>query len=167
MTSSHHVSGIYWHVWRALQWRDNEQDGVLNHQPHNCLLNRLIRRQSKKTSKLRVTGLCVVTGEFQSQRASNAENVSIWWHHHGWEGSSKLTKTHWDFLYPFPGSLQSYLQMNQQSKQVQYPNVHMIGPKLRSLWATWSTFHQFWLLLRAGEFAAMIRCDDFPRGWQK
>ena len=35
----------------------------------------------KKTSKLRVTGLCVgnspETGEFPTQRASNAENVSI------------------------------------------------------------------------------------------
>ena len=41
---------------------------------------------SKKTSKLRVTGLCegnsLVTGEFPAQRASNAENVSIRWRHH-------------------------------------------------------------------------------------
>ena len=39
----------------------------------------------KKTSKLRVTGLCEgyspVTGEFPAQRASNAEDVSIWWRH--------------------------------------------------------------------------------------
>ena len=44
------------------------------------------RHRSKKTSKLRVTGLCAgnspVTGEFPAQRASNAENVSIWWRHH-------------------------------------------------------------------------------------
>ena len=44
------------------------------------------RRRSKKTSKLCVTGLCEgnspVTGEFPAQRASNAENVSIWWRHH-------------------------------------------------------------------------------------
>ena len=33
--------------------------GVLNHQPHGCLLSRLFRRRSKKTSKHRVTGLCV------------------------------------------------------------------------------------------------------------
>ena len=33
---------------------------VSNHQPHDCLLNRLFRRKSKKTSKLRVTGLCGV-----------------------------------------------------------------------------------------------------------
>ena len=41
----------------------------------------------KKTSKLRVTGLCEgnspVTGEFPAQMASNAENVSIWWRLHG------------------------------------------------------------------------------------
>ena len=69
-----------------LQWRHNEFDCVSNHQPHDCLLNRLFRRRSKKTSKLRVTGLCVgispVTGEFPAQRARNAENVSIWWRHH-------------------------------------------------------------------------------------
>ena len=44
------------------------------------------RRRSKKTSKLRVTGLCEgnspVTGEFPAQGASNASNVSIWWRHH-------------------------------------------------------------------------------------
>ena len=42
-----------------LTWRHNERDGVSNRQPHHCLLNRLFRRRSKKTSKLRVTGLCV------------------------------------------------------------------------------------------------------------
>ena len=41
------------------QWRHNGRDGVSNHQSHDCLLNRLFRRKSKKTSKLRVTGLCV------------------------------------------------------------------------------------------------------------
>ena len=42
-----------------LQWRHNDNDCVSNHQPYGCLLNRLFRRRSKKTSKLRVTGLCV------------------------------------------------------------------------------------------------------------
>ena len=50
-----------------------------NHQPHDCLLNRLFRRRLKKTSKLRVTGLCAGnspgTGEFPAQMASNAENM--------------------------------------------------------------------------------------------
>ena len=44
---------------QSLHWRHNDHDGVSNHQPHGCLLNRLFRRRSKKTSKLRVTGLCV------------------------------------------------------------------------------------------------------------
>ena len=59
------------------QWRQNERDGVSNHQPHDSLPKRLFRRKSKKTSKLRVTGLCEgnspVTGEFPAKRASNAE----------------------------------------------------------------------------------------------
>ena len=87
------------HVWRfrcigpkclmilySLQWRHNERDGVSNHQPHNYLLNRLFTRRSKQTSRLCVTGRCVgnspVTGDFPTQMASNAKNVSIWWHHH-------------------------------------------------------------------------------------
>ena len=42
----------------TLRWRLNGYDGVSNHQPHDCLLNRLFRRRSKKTSKLCVTFLC-------------------------------------------------------------------------------------------------------------
>ena len=54
-----------------LRWRHNGHDSVSNHQPHHCLLNGLFGCRSKKTSKIRVTGLC-----------GNAENVSIWWRHH-------------------------------------------------------------------------------------
>ena len=61
----------------ALQWRHNGCDGVSNHQRLCCLPNRLFRRWSKKTSKLRVTVLCEgnspVTGEFPSQKASNVK----------------------------------------------------------------------------------------------
>ena len=71
----------------ALQWRHNGRGGVSNHQPHDCLLNRLFKRRSKKTSKPRFTGLCArnspVTGEFPAQMASHAENVSMWWRHRG------------------------------------------------------------------------------------
>ena len=70
----------------SLRWRHNGCDSVSNHQPRECLLRRLIRRTSKKRSKLRVTGLCVGnspgTGEFPAQMASYAENASIWWRHH-------------------------------------------------------------------------------------
>ena len=43
----------------TLWWRHNDHYSVSNHQPHGCFLNRLFRRRWKKTSKLRVTGLCV------------------------------------------------------------------------------------------------------------
>ena len=51
------------HLWwksgdRWFSSQHNDHDGVSNHQPRGCLLNRLFRRRSKKTSKLRVTGLC-------------------------------------------------------------------------------------------------------------
>ena len=99
----------------AYQWRHNERDGVSYHQPHDCLLNRLFRRRSKKTSKLRVTVLCAenspVTGEFSTQMASNAKNVSIWWRRHevmvcGLYGVTPLPETmlthlqimHWDVV---------------------------------------------------------------------
>ena len=81
-----HTWFIYLHESSPLQWRHNECDGVSNHKLPDCLLNLFFRRRSKKTSKLRVTGFCEgnspVTGEFPAQRASNAENISIWWRHH-------------------------------------------------------------------------------------
>ena len=71
----------------SLQWRHNDRDDVPNHRRLDCLLNRLFRNRSKKTSNFRVTGLCEgnspVTGEFPTKWASKAENVSIWWCHHG------------------------------------------------------------------------------------
>ena len=72
-----------------LQWRQNERDGVSNHRRLDCLLNRLFRHRSKKTSKLRVTGLREgnspvtsefpeVTGEFLAQKPVTR---NIWWRH--------------------------------------------------------------------------------------
>ena len=83
-----------------VKWRHNERDCVSDHQPQDCLLNRLFRRRSKKTSKLRVSlcvrGLHPGTGEFPAQN-SYAENVSIWWRRHGkcvmvylWQGCQYL-----------------------------------------------------------------------------
>ena len=82
--SAEDVAGFSRHL--SLRWRHNGRDSVSNHQPRDCLLNRLFRRRSKKTSKLCVTGLCAGnspgTGEFPAQRASDTEDVSIWWRHH-------------------------------------------------------------------------------------
>ena len=61
------TASTLWQFWRnpytgfplhgkTLQWGHNERDGVSNHQPYNCLLKRIFRRRSKKTSKLNVTG---------------------------------------------------------------------------------------------------------------
>ena len=78
--------------WKlALQWRHNERDGVSNHHPLDCLLNRLLVRRSKKTSRLRVTGLCAGN----SPGTSNTENVSIWWRHHAPRISDCLLPYYW------------------------------------------------------------------------
>ena len=70
------INGLF-----TLQWRHNGFDIVPNHQPQDCVLNRLFRRRSKKTSNLRVTFL--FCGEFtDGQMASSAENGSISWRHH-------------------------------------------------------------------------------------
>ena len=45
-------------VGNSLHWRHNERDVVSKHRGLDCLLTRLFRRRSKKTSKLRVTDLC-------------------------------------------------------------------------------------------------------------
>ena len=67
-----------YHSTASLLWRHNECHGV-----PVCLFR---RRLKLKTSKLRITGLCEgnlpVIGGFLSQRASNAENVPLWWRHH-------------------------------------------------------------------------------------
>ena len=93
-------------VFATLQWCHSGRDGVSNYQHHHCLLNRLFRRRSKKTSKLRVTGLCVgnspVTGELSTQMASNTESVSIWWRHHevcdNWQNSKLSDQTFSNFV---------------------------------------------------------------------
>ena len=46
------------HPFHSLLWCHNEREGVSNHWRLDCLLNRLFRCRSKKTSKLHVTGLC-------------------------------------------------------------------------------------------------------------
>ena len=79
----------------ALQWRYNELDDVSNHRRLHCVINRLFRRRSQKTSQLRVAGLCEgnspLTDEFTTQKASYTENVSIVWLHHEfpWQRTDK------------------------------------------------------------------------------
>ena len=75
---------MQWYFFNALQWNHNGRDCVSNNQTHDFLLNRLFRCRSKKTWKLRVTGLCEgnspVAGEFPAQMASNVEKFPFHWH---------------------------------------------------------------------------------------
>ena len=60
-------------ILSSLQWRHNEHDDVSNHRRLDGLLSRLFRRRPKKNQS---------SGELLSQKARNAENVSILWRHH-------------------------------------------------------------------------------------
>ena len=54
-----HMGRLVSIVHCPLRWRYNGCDkNVSNHQSHDCLLNRLFGHRSKKTIKLRITGLC-------------------------------------------------------------------------------------------------------------
>ena len=103
----------------TLQWRHNGRDSVSNHQPHDCFLNRLFRHRSKKTSKLRVTGLCAgnspEAGKFPAQMASNAENVSIRWRHH-----ELITAIIWEQISWLPHLLAiiKWLRLRQDGKSI-------------------------------------------------
>ena len=82
----------------SLQWRHNEHDGISNNQPCDCLLKRLFRHRWKKTSKLRITGLCAgnsrVTNEFPHKgpvmwKMFPFDDVIMWkltmvWHQESW-----------------------------------------------------------------------------------
>ena len=83
----------------ALQWRHNENDGVSNHQPYDRLLKGLFMCRSKKTSKLRVTGLCEgnspITGEFPHKGPVTPKMFPFDDHHHGY--IKKPTDWQWAF----------------------------------------------------------------------
>ena len=130
-----------------LLWRHNGSDGVSYHQPQHCLLNRLIRRGSKKTSKLRVTGLCAgnspVTGEFPAQMASNAEIVSIWWRHR--EAGYRQTK--------WTGWVYCLVKMSTLSFSVPNADVRPHGSRVLCNEAQgWSWLH------RVSYFKKVVKC---------
>ena len=73
------------------QWRHNDGDGVSNHQPHDCLLNRLFKVQIKENIK--DPRHWPLWGEFTGDRwipltkGQWRGNASIWWRHHGLNGN--------------------------------------------------------------------------------
>ena len=50
----------------ALQWRHNGRDGISNHQPHDCLLNRLFKAQIKVDIKAPRRLLCAGSSPVKS-----------------------------------------------------------------------------------------------------
>ena len=89
-----HVTSLW-----CIHLRHNQRQGISNHRHLDCLLIGWFSRPSKKISKLRVTGLCEgnppLTGGFPLKMASNAENASIWWRHHGYDFFARRTVTGW------------------------------------------------------------------------
>ena len=70
----------------SLQWRHNGNGcrGVSNHRHLDCLLNRLLRRTSKKIYPRHWPLWGESNGDrwIPLKRVSKAKNVSIWWRHH-------------------------------------------------------------------------------------
>ena len=83
LTDRSHRLWIY-----SLQWPHNEHDGVSNHQPHDYSGADQRKHQSSASQ-----AMATVTGEFPAQKASNAENVSIWWRRHVPSGNFDIQTT--------------------------------------------------------------------------
>ena len=67
----------------ALLQRHNGRDGISNHQPYACLLNRLFTRIKESIKVPHHWPPCgEFTGNRWTQMTSNTEDASIWWRHH-------------------------------------------------------------------------------------
>ena len=139
-----------------LLWCHNGRDGVSNHQPHDCLLNRLFRPRSKQTSKLRVAGLCAGnspgTGEFPTQMASYAENVSNWWHHHA--KMDNFTNVHiasWSFGLSLPW----FGEIHDNDRDFSCPS-----QPTSNQWLHWIVMMPTLVTLAAWQLLIMATCND-------
>ena len=130
-TSLENVNLWYSFVYIPLRWHHNGRDSDSNHQLHSCLLNRLFRRRSRKTSE------GIRTGEFPTQEVSNMENISIWWRHHsGYVLSSRarhlfsltMTARRWQWpLLCYSSSESRVFVVSDYSKGVKYPqNISLV-----------------------------------------
>ena len=72
----------------ALSWHYSDviMSTMASQIPSITIVYSTVTSGADQGKQFRVTGLCEgnspVTGEFPAQRASNAENISIWWRHH-------------------------------------------------------------------------------------
>ena len=139
------------------QWRHNGRDSVSNHQPRDCLLNRLFKCRSKKTSKLRVTGPCAgnspANGEFPAQMASDAENASSWWRLHDddilwWSYSASNHRQLDDSSKSFrPNKLQNFTSLVRGIYQWRVDSPHK-GPAMRKMLS-------YYIVVMIGEISSM------------
>ena len=105
-----------------LRWRHNGSDSVSNHHPHDCLLNSLFGRRSKKTSKFRVTGLC----EGNSPGPVNSP--------HKWPVTRKL--------FPFDDvTMGSFCLTNHY--QTQIVAIYLVTPDVEPYWSGKHMVHLF------------------------
>ena len=104
-----------WSRHVPLQRRHNGHHSVSSHQPHDCCLHNRLYRQIKENIKARCHW--PVIGEFPSQIASNAENVSTWWRHHAKDRALNLH----DLLNLIPGG-----RLNKKDGLTRYGNSHVI-----------------------------------------
>ena len=95
-------------------WRHNGPDSVSNHQPYDCLPNRLFRRRSKKSSKFRVTGLCAGI----HRRPVNSP--------HKWPVSRKM--------FPFDDVIMNRVQLTTVSKEIHAWHLPPPHHKLPVMW---------------------------------
>ena len=84
--------------WPSHLQTSHEDHGIQNHCQLDCWFNNLFKLTSNKTRKLHVNvhllGEQLVTGGFPTQRASNAESISMSWHHH----ADHVYELDWHFM---------------------------------------------------------------------
>ena len=66
----------------SLQWRRNDHDGVSNGVSIVCSTVCSGANQRKHQSSASLAFVTGIISWIPTQRASNADNVAIWWHHH-------------------------------------------------------------------------------------
>ena len=99
------ADNITWVPAITSQWRHNEGGGISTHQPHDCLLNRLFRRRSKKhrssASLAFVWGIQRWPVNSPQKGPVTRKNVSIWWRHHDhrrWYATLEDKWKHYPFI---------------------------------------------------------------------
>ena len=129
-----------------LQWHHKERDGVSNHQPHDCLFNRLSKAQIKENIKAPshwpLWGNTPVNGEFPAQRACYAENVSIWLRHHD--------------MNVFNQQQYETLSMNPNAMTVTYQLIYCHFINRHDDVIKWKLFRRYWTFVRGIQRSPVI-----------